>query len=527
MDIIRLDIERTEPRPSENDFRLQAALLAAVAASAVSLIGRFSIDLPLIPELAAQYIFSIAPIWVVEFAVGMLGPFAKHLAFLACVVAYGLALTAAALVFLKFVPLRGSALRRGAVVSAFSFAVWALTVLIVLPVLDAGLLGRYLNQGLLFSSLSLLAVHAVYGTVLGLAATLYANNQVASGARPWLGRRRVIRGIGFAVLAAGVYDIGGSLLGDWFKKGSGRVKGGDGVFPNIDGLALEITPVADFYQVSKNPFDPAVDAHRWRVEIGGLVKDPVTLSYDDVKSLPAVEQYATLECIDNKVGGDLIGNALWRGVLLRDLLNRAGLQPGVVDIVLRASDGYRDSIPLSRAMSDSTMLAYKMNGAPLTREHGFPLRLIVPGVFGMKNVKWITRLEAVDYDFKGYWQARGWDDRAEYKTMSRIDLPAGAANGPATIAGIAFAGDRGISKVEISTDGGKNWQPAELKPPLSPYSWVLWHKEWNPEAPVHLLVVRATDGTGVTQTSRRAPAAPDGTSGHHAVTIDVEGESGK
>jgi DMSO/TMAO reductase YedYZ molybdopterin-dependent catalytic subunit len=338
-----------------------------------------------------------------------------------------------------------------------------------------------------------------------------------------ISRRRVVRGIGYAVLAVGIFDIAGSLIGSWFRSGSGRVKGGSGVFPEIEGLALEITPTNDFYVVSKNAFDPQVESKAWKLEVAGMVDNPLTLTYDEIKALPSIEQYATLACISNEVGGDLIGNALWRGVRLGDLLKQAGLKPGVADILLRARDDYTDSIPLDRAMADGTLLVYMMNGEPLTSEHGFPLRLLVPGIYGMKNVKWITRIEAVDFDFKGYWQRRGWDDRAEYKTLSRIDAPGHSIKGGSTIAGIAFAGDRGISKVEVSTDGGRTWEPAEIKAALSPYTWVLWNRQWAPEqGGKHLVVVRATDGKGTVQTSQLAPPAPSGSSGYHAVTIRSE-----
>jgi hypothetical protein len=318
----------------------------------------------------------------------------------------------------------------------------------------------------------------------------------------------------------GLYDIGKSLLGMWLRSGSGRVKSGNGVFPEIDNLALEVTPTRDFYQVSKNAFDPEVDVRRWKLEVMGLVDNTLSLTYDQLKALPSVEQYATLACISNEVGGDLIGNALWRGVRLKDVLAEAGLKQGVVDIVLRASDDYSDSIPLDRAMADGTLLVYEMNGDPLTSEHGFPVRLLVPGIYGMKNVKWITKIEAVDFDFRGYWQRRGWDDRAEYKTMARIDAPAHSVTGEATIAGIAFAGDRGVSKVEVSTDAGKTWGQAVIKSALSAFSWVLWDKTWAPEqAGKHRVVVRATDGRGITQTPQQAPPAPSGSSGYHTVTI--------
>ena len=366
--------------------------------------------------------------------------------------------------------------------------------------------------------------HAVYAAALFYAARAYlerSDNGVAQS--KLLQRRRVVRGIGYAVLAVGVYDIARSLLGSWLNAGAGRVRSGTGEFPNVNNLAMEVTPTKDFYVVSKNAFDPDVDAGRWRLEVAGLVETPMTLTYDDIKALPAVEQYATLCCISNEVGGDLIGNAAWRGVRLKDLLQRAGLRPGVVDIALRASDGYTDSISLERATQDGTLLVYEMNGEPLKPEHGYPLRLLVPGIYGMKNVKWITRLEAIDYDLKGFWQRRGWDDRAEYKTMSRIDAPASTVKGEAEIAGVAFAGDRGIGKVEVSTDGGATWETAEIKPALSPFTWVLWHKRWTPPRPgKHRLVVRATDGRGQLQTSQYAPPDPSGSSGYDAKTISSE-----
>jgi DMSO/TMAO reductase YedYZ molybdopterin-dependent catalytic subunit len=164
-----------------------------------------------------------------------------------------------------------------------------------------------------------------------------------------------------------------------------------------------------------------------------------------------------------------------------------------------------------------------MNGEPLSGVHGFPLRLLVPGIFGMKNVKWITRIEAVNVDFKGYWQKRGWDDKAEYKTMSRIDTPDSSVKGGATISGIAFAGDRQISRVEVSTDSGKTWETAELKPALSPYSWVLWHKAWAPQQKGKLSIkVRATDGRGDLQTSQYTAPDPSGATGLHSIIVTSE-----
>jgi DMSO/TMAO reductase YedYZ molybdopterin-dependent catalytic subunit/type IV secretory pathway VirB2 component (pilin) len=466
----------------------------------------------------AQFVFAVAPVWLVEAAVGLLGPFAKHLAFLGCVVVYGISLIAAGIAFLKYAqpPGTSSYLR----LASFSFLLWVFAALVIIPLLGGGVFGSRLRQGPLVTSAALVVAFVVYGLALWVGQRLYVAAPRGTARSNIVSRRRVIRGVGYAVLAVGVWDIGRQLIGSWFFSGGGRVHHGDGVFPNIDNLALEITPNADFYQVSKNAFDPQVDPGGWKLEVAGMVENPVELTYDEIRALPFVEQYATLACISNEVGGDLIGTALWRGVKLKDILERAGLKTGIVDIVLRARDDYSDSIPIARAMADGTLLVYEMNGEPLTPEHGSPLRLLVPGIYGMKNVKWITKLEAVDFDFRGYWQRRGWDDRAEYKTMSRIDAPDSQVKSEASIAGIAFAGDRGISKVEVSTDGGSTWEQAEIKPALSAYTWALWQKRWTPVGPgKHKLLVRATDGLGQTQTSQYAPPAPSGSSGYDSKVI--------
>jgi DMSO/TMAO reductase YedYZ molybdopterin-dependent catalytic subunit len=525
MEILKLDLAKAEPdTPTEEGMRFQIALLSGIATTAISLTARFGFDAPLLPELLAQAIFSILPISLIALVVGFFGLFAKHLAFLACVLIYLAALTVATYYFLRFYKEDRSARRQTILLAGLLLVIWFVTMLVVVPLLNGGIFGRYLRQGAIYSSLSWFVVALFHSLIIYSITDLYRRKTDKVRANNYrFSRRRVLRGVGFTVLAVGVYDISLSLIKTWFQFTSGRVKNGDGNFPNIDGLALEITPTEDFYQVSKNPFDPELSAQGWQLEVFGSVETPLTFTYDLVTRLAFVEQYATLACIDNPVGGNLIGTALWRGVPLKDLLDRVSVEDGVVDIVFHAADGYSDSIPLERAMKDGTILVYQMNGEPLTPTHGFPLRLLVPGIFGMKNVKWITRIEAVKYDFKGYWQKRGWDDRAEYKTMSRIDIPESTVRESSIIAGVAFAGDRGIRRVEVSTDGGKSWEPAELKPALSEYSWSLWHREWSPQqAGQYNLRVRATDGRGEVQTSQPAPPDPSGATGLHSVKVTRE-----
>lgn len=328
-------------------------------------------------------------------------------------------------------------------------------------------------------------------------------------------------------LLAGFGVVGLSGLADGARGLLGRVAhAAEGLWGSLVGLSAEITPVGRFYTVSKNIFDPSVDGTGWKVEIKGRVERPYTLTLEELKRLPAVTKPHTLMCISNEVGGELISNAEWKGVPLRLILERVGIRPGSTELILRARDGYSDSFPLKAALAEGTILAYEMNGKPLERQHGFPARVLVMGIYGMKNVKWLTELEVADYDYKGYWEARGWSDEAIYKTFSRIDIPAPRAalqHGERHwIAGVAFAGDRGVKAVEVSVDGGKGWQPARVKPALGPHAWALWAYEWTPAAPGGAtLVVRAIDGTGAVQSAGPKPPLPDGAEGHDMVSVRV------
>lgn len=295
-------------------------------------------------------------------------------------------------------------------------------------------------------------------------------------------------------------------------------------FPSVTGLAPEITSNEDFYNVDINVVKPMVDGERWRLKVHGLVDRPLELSYMGLQEgFEVVEMAHTLTCISNEVGGDLISTAVWRGVRLRDVLEKGGLQEGVVDIVFRAAEGYSDSIPLEKALEPTTLLVFGMNGVALPKEHGFPVRVIVPGIYGMKNVKWVTEIEAVATDYQGYWMVRGWSDEARIKTESRIDAPQDGATvrEGSTIAGVAWAGDRGVERVEVSTDRGTTWQPAQLKRELSPLAWRLWAVSLPPGGKGRRIMVRAVDKTGSVQTSQSSPPHPDGASGYHVIEVDI------
>ena len=300
-------------------------------------------------------------------------------------------------------------------------------------------------------------------------------------------------------------------------------EGAAALVAKIQGVPPEVTPVPAHYVVSKNIFNPSVPEKGWALKIVGMVDNEVSFNLDDLKALPSVERTSTLTCISNNIGGDLIGNSLWTGVYLKDLLEAAGVQDGANELVLRAADNYSDSFPLDAAQREGTIVAYLQNGEPLTRDHGFPARVLVPGIYGMKNVKWVTEIELTTQDYQGYWQTRGWSDSAVVQTMSRIDTAQATKldDGSYAIGGVAFAGLRGIEQVEISVDNGQNWQTAQVKPALNDLSWNLWGFTWNAEPGTYPVVVRATDGSGETQTADPSRPLPDGATGYHTLKVKV------
>jgi DMSO/TMAO reductase YedYZ molybdopterin-dependent catalytic subunit len=292
----------------------------------------------------------------------------------------------------------------------------------------------------------------------------------------------------------------------------------------IGGLTPEVTPNRRHYVVDTSIIDPDVEVGSWRLRVDGLVGRPLELGYGELLAMAGVEQYVTLQCISNVVGGGLVGTAKWTGVPLGALLERAGgAARGAVRVAFHAVGGYSDSLALAKALDPTTVVAYGMNGRSLPRAHGFPARVIVPGIYGMKNVKWLRRVEVVDYDYRGYWQrADGWDNLAEVKTASRIDVPADLATvgGGALVAGVAWAGDRGVRGVEVSADGGRSWTPAVLRRELAAAAWRQWRLPWRPSGPGRVVLrVRAVDGRGVLQAAEQQPPHPSGASGYDQVDV--------
>ena len=290
-----------------------------------------------------------------------------------------------------------------------------------------------------------------------------------------------------------------------------------------------ITPNELFYCVTKNVVDPKVNADLWHLEVNGLVQNRATWRFQDLVGLEATEQETTLMCISNGLDAGLISNARWKGVPLRDLLDRAAPLSNAARVRLHSVDNYTDTIPLEKAMEPTTLLAYEMNGVSLPHRHGYPLRVIVPGYFGEKHVKWLMRIELTDANAKGFYETQGWGPDFIVPTRSRIDVPdhesqflLGKSSSPIEVKGIAYGGDRGVSRVELSFDDGKSWRDAETYYAGGDLAWSLWKTEWTPDgAGDYVLVVRATDGEGDVQEFEEDRGWFSGVTGLHKINVRI------
>lgn len=293
------------------------------------------------------------------------------------------------------------------------------------------------------------------------------------------------------------------------------------------GTRPELTPLDEFYRIDINTVPPRVAIDNWRLEISGLVENDLSLTIDELRAMPSVTQILTMQCISNRIGGDLTGTTRWTGVRFKDVLSKAGLKSDAAWAVIRSADDFFESVSMEDIMDDRTLLVYEMNGVTLPVKHGFPLRIYIPNRYGMKQPKWIESIEIVDAEVQGYWVVRGWSENAFVRTTSvvdtvAVDMMTGQPDTKMVSAGgIAWAGARGISKVEIQVDDGPWEETRLLSPPLSPLTWVQWKYDWEYEEGRHEFRVRCYDGDGELQTTEENPPRPDGATGIHSVDVRV------
>ena len=511
------------------------AALAGVAAAAVvlsvaELIGAF-FTARATPVIALGSTFiDFTPLWMKNFAVETFGTNDKAALFV------GMGLT----IFLL-----------ACVLGVVAYRWWALGVAGVLlmgAVIVASVVTRAGVQ-------PLDAIPSVLGTVAGLVvlrllvAPLWrlkawpeapADTGAEEPGRPVSSRRRFFATAGITVVGAGLAATGGRLLS---AARSNVAKAREalqlpiaakpapavpaGVQSPVAGVTPWLTPNGDFYRIDTALSVPEINASDWELRVHGLVEQEVRLSFQDLLDADLIESHVTLTCVSNPVGGNLAGNAKWLGLPIREVLKRARPKSGA-DMVLSTSiDGFSASTPLEVLQDDrDAMLAIGMNGEPLPLEHGYPVRMVVPGLYGFVSAtKWVVDLEVTRFaDRKAYWTQRGWSERGPIKTMARVEVPKSFAKVPAgrvAIGGTAWAQTRGITKVEVQIDNNP-WAEAVLTSEASLITWRQWSFEWDATPGPHYIKVRATDGTGEVQTDQRADPVPDGASGWQSVMVTVE-----
>jgi DMSO/TMAO reductase YedYZ molybdopterin-dependent catalytic subunit len=508
-------------------YRIGAGSIAGGAWLLITLLLRsFGLGV-FLPEVAVDFVVDRIPGQVESFFIQTMGGGAKVLALLAAVAVFLILPGIYASLYRR---VQRWLKRRWLVIAFYTLSPAAIVLLAILPLLDSRFLGSS-PIAIGFAALGQLLGFWLYAAVLDYFLVDVAARHPQGFS---LSRRQFLIGgvaaIAFAVLA--VYGIANLA-----------VKKGRLAFASVQEMVRkEITPVSEFYIVTKNVIDPSVDAGSWRLQVGGKVANPATHSYADLlarsdpSSPDAAEEFATLECVSNEVGGNLISTARWTGVRLSAILDAAILDPDADWIVFRCADGYTAGIPRDRALDPDTMIALFMTDNPLVNPrdfplapaHGFPARIIVPGLYGMFHAKWLVEIEATAGEYKGYWQQKGWTNQGQIRTTTIIATPPDGTvlrgTGPVTIGGIAFAGDRGISSVEVGVSSGGliTWAEATRKPPTSGLTWVLWTFDWTPpRSGSFRIFARSIDGTGMPQEANLASPFPDGSAGYDSITLLV------
>jgi DMSO/TMAO reductase YedYZ molybdopterin-dependent catalytic subunit len=529
--------------------------ISGLAALGFLLVLRLGEIAPFPPESALEGFLRIIPEKVQEPAIQQLGSFAGQLGLIIATLLSAAVYGAFGVIFERWYAPKVSNKRLSRLEKFLVFALLPFLFfgLVVLPASGASVFGIHSSiasqSSFWLFPLGLLFGNEMYGVVL---AWQYGDSEPVKAKQPVVvqsesvarSRRSFVeKGVlalgGIALLATGINGLLTSQgnASDALTSPQGSAINLSSAPPIFDDPRLanlvdsEVTSDRNFYQVDIDIFTPAVDASTWSLQIGGLVKNPKSYSLIDLQSLPKTLEYNTFECVSNDVNGNLIGNAEWAGVRISDLFsNMGGVLEGAQYVVFYSVDGYSVGIPLAKAMMDDSILAYEMNSVPLPQNHGYPLRAVVPGLYGMMSAKWIRKIQVVNAAYMGYWQTRGWSDVGTVQTLAFVTVPSNgepqslsANNGTVIVGGYAYAGDRGISMVEVSTDGGNTWQQAVLKPPISKDTWALWAYEWSPgKTGVVDVYARATDGAGAVQTSSQSSTFPNGATGYASALVNVK-----
>ena len=492
-------------------------LLATAAALAASQLTAAVLNLRESPLIAiAQTTIRLTPGGIAEPIIGVVGKNDKPLTIVSVIAAM---------------------LLLGAVIGSWwpTKRVWAVVAVVVLVALaTAAVLTRpYASVG---GVVSCLAAGAVLLAVLAVLHREPAgSDQPPDG--PVVDRRRMLMSVGVVVLATAVAGTAGELLASRHRRRRELERmrtrlrlsvRNEPAPPDVDlgvpGLTPWRTSNRAFYRIDTALTPPLIDPAEWRLRIHGMVRRELTLTYQDLIERGLNNAWVTLCCVSNPVGGDLISNAVFSGVRMKDLLDEVGVHPGADMLLSTSEDGWTCGTPLA-ALTDGreALLAVAMNGEPLPIEHGFPVRQVVPGLFGyVSATKWVTEWEVTTFDaVDAYWTKRGWSARGPVKTQSRIDVPRGNAEaGTVPVAGVAWAQHTGIEKVEVRVDGGA-WHEATLASVPNVDTWVQWRWSWDARPGDHRIEVRATDRSGDTQTSERVGVVPDGVTGYHQVDVTV------
>jgi len=493
-------------------WRFAAGMVAGAAGLGVTFVLRLLGLGVFLPEVAVDFVVGRIPGSVEAIFIQTMGEGAKVLG-LATALAIFLILSGA--YAMPFRWLQRRVRRRWVLILACATGYAIAVLFVILPILGAGFFGSETSAGAGFATFSQVLAGWTYASVLNYLLVDFAA-RYPQGFRP--SRREFLAGLGILVATVAIAVAGfGSLL----ASRTARL-----TYATIASLfAHEETPNEEFYVVTKNVIDPDVDATSWRLTVDGLVEQPRVYSLADLEALATSSEFVTLECISNQVGGNLMSTAEWTGIRLADLIAASTPRPTADWVAFACADGYTVGIPLSRAMAGSTLLALRMKGLPLPRAHGAPARIVVAGLYGMFHAKWVERISLVEGEFLGFWQQKGWSNRGDIRTTAIITtpLPDSVVEGLSEIGGVAFAGARGISRVEVSTDGGTTWSAATLKAPaLSESTWVVWTYAWAPPSSgAYRIVARAYDLGGVMQEPARSAPFPNGASGYDAITLLV------